>query len=146
MKIAIGSDHAGFSTKEKIKDFLKNTYSSYEILDIGTYDGTEIAVDYPIFGKKVADLVSKAEADFGIVICGSGIGITMAAQKVENVRAFTARNENDAILARQHNNANIIGFGERISSFDEIKIILVAFFETKFDNVERHKRRVSQIK
>ncbi len=141
MKIAIGADHAGYETKEKIKRVLDEMGIEYE--DLGTYSPEP--VDYPDFGAAVGKKVAAGEADEGIVICGSGIGIAIAANKIKGIRAAQAWNEETARLARQHNNANVLAIGARVLSEEEIHKILKAWFETKFEG-GRHAKRIEKIK
>ena len=139
MKIAIGSDHAGFETKEKIKNYFADEYI---IIDYGTYSLD--SVDYPIFGHKVAKAVSNQKTTFGIVICGSGIGISIAANKVRNIRAALCTSPEHAEMSRKHNDANILALGARMTSFENIISILERWLETSFDG-GRHQNRINQI-
>jgi len=141
MKVAIGADHAGFEVKEKIKKLLDEMQIPYE--DVGT-NSTE-PVDYPDFGAKVGRKVASGEADQGIVVCGSGIGIAIAANKIKGVRAAQAWNEETARLARQHNNANVLAIGARVLPEEEILKIIRAWFSADFDG-GRHERRIEKIK
>lgn len=140
MKIAIGADHAGFEVKEKIKKQLDEMGISYE--DLGT-NSTE-SVDYPDFGAKVGRAVANGEADEGIIVCGSGIGIAIAANKIKGVRAAQAWNEAAARLARQHNDANVLSIGARVLPENEIPKIVSAWFEAKFEG-GRHSGRIEKI-
>ncbi|GIU81295.1 MAG: ribose 5-phosphate isomerase B [Acidobacteria bacterium] len=141
MKVAIGADHAGFEVKEKIKKLLEEMQIPYE--DVGT-NSTE-PVDYPDFGAKVGQKVASGEADQGIVVCGSGIGIAIAANKIKGIRAAQAWNEETARLARQHNNANVLAIGARVLPEEEIPKIVRAWFSADFEG-GRHERRVEKIK
>jgi len=138
MQIIIGSDHAGFKVKEKLKQFLKD----HRLKDSGTY--SEESCDYPIIAKKVAEKVIKNKS-MGILICGTGIGMCMAANKVKGIRAALAYNQSSAKKARQHNNANILCLGAREFTIEKLKKITKIFLETKFSNEERHKKRVDEI-
>lgn len=140
MKIAIGADHAGFEVKEKIKKQLEEM--NLQVVDLGT-NSTE-SVDYPDFGAKVGRFVADGAADEGIVVCGSGIGIAIAANKIDGVRAAQAWNEETARLARQHNNANVLSIGARVLPEDEIPKIVNAWFEAKFEG-GRHQNRINKI-
>jgi len=140
MKIAIGADHAGYDFKSKVIQFLESL--GHTVVDCGS--NTEDSSDYPDYAHKVADLVSENKIDQGVLICGSGIGMSMAANRHPNVRSFVCNNTDIAKLARQHNNANIICFGTRITDFDTIKSCLKTFFETEFEG-GRHQRRVNKI-
>lgn len=140
MKISIGSDHAGYKYKEEIKKYLEG--KGYQVIDCGT--NSLDSCDYPIFGRAAAELVAKGEVKYGIVVCSSGEGIMMAANKVKGVRCGLAYNDDVARLIRQHNNANMIAFG---ASFMELKDILRRidlFLATEFEG-GRHERRVSEI-
>ena len=116
--IIIGSDHAGFLVKEKIKIFLKK--ANIKLLDIGTF--SEERVDYPDYGKKLA-LAVKNKTVFGILICGSGIGVSIAANRIKKIRAAVCYNKKSASLARKHNNANVLCLGARLIDFKNIKTI-----------------------
>ena len=140
MKIAIGADHAGFEVKEKIKQQLEEM--NLEVEDLGTVSTD--SVDYPDFGAKVGREVASGNADEGIVVCGSGIGIAIAANKVRGVRAAQAWNEETARLARQHNDANVLSIGARVIPSEEIPKIVRAWFDAKFEG-GRHTGRVAQI-
>ena len=140
MKIAIGSDHAGFLAKEEVIKFLKE--SGYEVEDVGTY--SKDSCDYPIFGRKVGELVANKDCEFGVVICSSGEGIMMAANKVKGIRCGIAYNDQTAELLRQHNDANVISFGANFMDIEDIKRRLKIFLNTNFLG-ERHLRRVNLI-
>lgn len=140
MKIAIGSDHAGFEVKEKIKKQLEDM--NLEVEDLGT--ASTDSVDYPDFGAAVGREVSSGKADEGIVVCGSGIGIAIAANKIHGVRAAQAWNEETARLARQHNDANVLSIGARVTPEEEIPKIVEAWFDAKFEG-GRHQKRIDKI-
>lgn len=140
MKIAIGSDHAGFEAKEKLKKTLDEIGVEYEDLGTNSLD----SVDYPDFGAKVGRAVAGGEVDEGIVVCGSGIGIAIAANKIHGVRAAQAWNEETARLARQHNDANVLSLGARVIPEEEIPKIVRAWFDAKFEG-GRHAGRVEKI-
>ena len=141
MKIAMGADHTGLKHKKNIKSLA--TSMNIEIIDIGT-DSVE-SVDYPDFGEKVGLVVSNGEADLGILICGTGIGISMAANKIKGVRAAVCWNEETAQLAREHNNANILCMGARFIPIGESVKMVKIFLGTPFSGQERHVRRVNKI-
>ncbi len=141
MKVAIGADHAGYEVKEKIKSLLEQMGIEYE--DVGT-DSTE-PVDYPDFAAMVGKKVASGEADEGIVVCGSGIGVAIAANKIKGIRAAQAWNEETARLARQHNDANVLAIGARVLPEDEIPKIIRAWLNATFEGL-RHVRRVEKIK
>lgn len=140
MRIAIGSDHAGFLAKEEVVKFLKQ--EGYEVEDVGTY--SKDSCDYPIFGRKVGELVASKNCEFGVVICSSGEGIMMAANKVKGIRCGIAYNDQTAELLRQHNDANVISFGANFMDIEDIKRRLKIFLNTDFLG-ERHLRRVNLI-
>ena len=141
LKVAIGSDHAGFDYKELVKKHLEE--KGFQVIDKGTY--SKESVDYPIFGEAVAQAVASGEADRGIVICGTGIGISISANKVKGIRAALCTNEYMAKMARKHNDANILAFGARVLGIDVALGIVDVFFETEFEG-GRHERRVNEIK
>lgn len=140
MKIAIGADHAGFEEKEKLKKTLDEIGVEYEDLGTNSID----SVDYPDFGAKVGRAVASGEFEQGIIVCGSGIGIAMAANKIHGVRAAQAWNEETARLARQHNDANVLSIGARVIAEEEIPKIVKAWFDAKFEG-GRHAKRVDKI-
>lgn len=140
MKIAIGSDHGGFELKEYIKDYLKE--KAYDVKDFGTHSNA--SVDYPDFGKKVGEAVVNEDYDFGIVFCGTGIGISIAANKVHGVRAALVYDEITARLAKEHNNANIIALGGRTTSKEKAISILESYMQAEYEL--RHQKRLDKIK
>ena len=140
MRIAIGSDHAGFSVKEIIRQYLEN--AGYAVDDQGT--GSEDSVDYPDFGKAVGERVASKRADLGIVVCGSGIGISIAANKVPGIRAALAHDVVTAQLAREHNDANVLALGARIVTPAAALEMVQAFLNTPFAG-GRHQRRLDKI-
>ncbi len=139
MKITIGCDHAGVEYKSKIVEFLEK--EGYQVLDVGTH-GTE-SVDYPDYAHKVAEEVL-AGANFGILICGSGNGVSMAANKHKGIRAALCWSEEITKLARQHNDANIISIPARFMSLESSTQIIKTFLTEPFDG-GRHQRRVEKI-
>lgn len=139
-KFAIGCDHAGYELKEIVKDFVAS--KGYEALDKGTYSLD--SVDYPDYAHKVATAVENGEADFGILICGSGNGISIAANKHQGIRAAIAWMPEIAALAKQHNNANILSLPARFVSTDEAKAIVNAYLAAEFEG-GRHQKRVDKI-
>lgn len=140
MKIAIGADHAGFEGKEKIKKTLDELGVEYE--DVGTFSSD--SVDYPDFSQKVGEKVSGGEVEKGILVCGSGIGVAIAANKINGVRAAQAWNEETARLSRQHNDANVLTIGARVIPETEIPKIIAAWLETDFEG-GRHAGRVEKM-
>ena len=139
MKIGIGCDHAGYEVKQKIQQYLSKSHS---ILDFGTNDIE--SVDYPDFGHKVGNAVSMLTVDFGIVICGSGIGISIAANKVKNVRAALCTSIEHAIMSRKHNDANVLALGARMTKTSTILEIVDAWINTNFEG-GRHQGRINKI-
>lgn len=137
--IAIGSDHAGYTSKEKLKEYFENNIT-YK--DFGTE--SEESCDYPLIAEKVAKSVSSGECEKAILICGSGIGMSIVANKVKGVRAALCGNIELAKLSRMHNNANVLCLGARMTDFEEIKEIIKVFLETPFEG-GRHQKRVDQI-
>ena len=140
MKIAIASDHAGFSEKEKLKPLLTELGIGFE--DLGTQ--SESSVDYPDFAQKVAEQVAQGSVDQGVLVCGSGTGMAITANKVPGVRAAVAWSEETARLARQHNDANVICLPARFISLDEAKEFALTFLNTAFEG-GRHQKRVDKI-
>ena len=140
MIISIGADHAGFSVKEKIREYLES--KSYTILDKGTY--SEESVDYPEFGHAVGNSVQSGESTKGIVVCGSGIGISMAANKIVGIRAALCTTPEHAQMSRFHNDANVLAIGARMTDYDVITEILDTWLDTEFEG-GRHSRRVNKI-
>lgn len=139
MKIAIASDHAGYFVKEQIK---KHYGDQYEWLDLGT--DSEASVDYPDFGHKLAHAVEQNEVAKGIIICGTGIGISIAANRHKGVRAALCTNATMAKLTRLHNDANVLALGARITGFEVILDCIDAFMHTEFEG-GRHERRVNKL-
>jgi RpiB/LacA/LacB family sugar-phosphate isomerase len=133
MRVALGSDHAGFALKEMLKAEVSSL--GHEVIDLGTFDGTT-PVDYPDFGAAVGRAVTDGEADLGVCACGTGIGISMAANKITGVRAAVVHDVTTARLARQHNHANVVCLGARTTGNAVATDALRAFF----DAVEEHGR------
>lgn len=141
MKIAIGNDHAAGELKTTVMDLIREL--GHEIVDVGAPIGE--AVDYPIPGEKVGRLVASGEADLGVLICGTGVGISLAANKVKGVRAAAVSDTATARLIREHNNANVIAIGARIVGSELAKDIIKTFLTTDFSGEERHQRRIDLI-
>ena len=141
MKIGIANDHRGFPLKEYLKEKLVDL--GYEVVDYGTFS-TE-SVDYPDYAFALGELVSSGEADFGIAICGSGIGISIACNKVKGIRCAKVSNIEEAKYTREDNDSNIVAFGEKIDK-DEAVEIVKTFVNTPFTNLEKHVRRINKIK
>ena len=140
MKIIIGADHAGFKLKEKIKEYLEELKHSPE--DLGTF--SKESVDYPLVAEKVAEKVAKTKS-IGILVCGSGIGMCITANKIKGIRAALCYDEYTAKVARKHNNANILCLGSRTESARDYKRIIKTFLTTDDSKEERHKRRVKEM-
>ena len=140
MKISLGSDHAGFRYKEKVKELLASL--GHEVKDVGTF--SEDPVDYPLFIRPAAEAVASGECERGIVFGGSGIGEAMVANKVHGVRCALCWSEESARLSRQHNDANVLSMGERLIPEDLALEIVRIWLETGFDG-GRHERRVAML-
>lgn len=140
MKIALGADHGGFALKEIVKKHLEN--KGFEVLDKGCYSAE--SVDYPIYAKDVANSILKKEADYGILICGTGIGISIAANRFKGIRAALCSNTTMAKLTREHNNANILALGARIIGDVLALEIVDEFLKTEFLD-GRHLTRIQAI-
>ena len=140
-KLALAADHGGYELKEIIKSYLP-VLGDYEIIDLGTNSAE--SVDYPEYGKLVAKTVAKGQADRGIIFCGTGIGMSIAANKVKGVRAANCTSEIMAEMSRRHNDSNILALGGRIVETELAKKIVQIWLTTPFDG-GRHERRVKQI-
>ncbi len=140
MKIALGADHAGFEDKDRIARMLRA--EGHEILDFGTHDATP--VDYPQYGYAVGEAVASGQAERGIVVCGSSLGIAMAANKVSGVRCAPVMEPYSAELARRHNDANVLALSQRLTGWEMTKRLVRVFLETPFDG-GRHAHRVAQL-
>ncbi|MBQ7606145.1 MAG: ribose 5-phosphate isomerase B [Firmicutes bacterium] len=140
MKIAIASDHGGFALKQNVIMYLEA--EGHEVSDLGCY--SEESVDYPQFGRSCAQAVARHNADRGIVICGSGIGISIAANKVKGIRCALCTSVEMAKLSRQHNNANMLAMGGRLTELPDALDIVRAWLTTEFEG-GRHERRVAQL-
>ncbi len=137
MKIGIASDHRGVILKEKIKKYLN---ADYQVIDYGT--NSIESVDYPQYAYKIGEAIKDKKIDRGILICGTGIGMSIACNKVRGIRCAKINELEEAILARSHNNINVIALGEKTQNYKEI---IKAFLTTNFSNEEKHKRRVEMI-
>ena len=140
MKIAIGNDHTALEMKRAVKEHLEQR--GYEILDLGT-DSSE-SCDYPVYGEKVGKAVASGQADLGIAICGTGVGISIAANKVKGIRACVCSEPCTARLSRLHNDSNVLAFGARIVGVEMAKMITDAWLDTEYEG-GRHQRRVDQL-
>lgn len=137
MKIGIGNDHSALELKAEIIEFVEK--QGHEIVDYGT--NSSESCDYPIYGEKVAHAVADGEVDCGILICGTGLGISLAANKVRGIRAAVCSEPFTAKMAKQHNNCNILAFGARVVGAELAKMMVDAWLNTEFQG-ERHQRRV----
>ena len=140
MRLVIGSDHAGKTLRLSVLKYLQD--NNYEVFDVGTENGE--SVDYPHYAERVAAQVAAGEADLGILVCGTGIGMSMAANRVRGVRAALCTNEWMATMARAHNQANVLCLGERIIGDGLAMAIVQAFLDGRFEG-GRHARRVEQL-
>ena len=140
MRIALASDHAGYQYKQEIKAFLKN--KGIQVVDVGT--NSIESCDYPIFAHAAAEKVANGDADYGILVCSSGEGLAIAANKTKGIRAGIAYNDEVARLMRQHNNANMIAFGATFMKLPDVLKRIEIFLKTPFEG-GRHERRVSEI-
>ena len=141
MKIGIGNDHVGYEMKLEIKEYLEA--QGHEVVDFGA-DSAERS-DYPIYGEKVARAVVSGEVDRGVLICGTGVGISLAANKVKGIRACVCSEPYSAKLSRMHNDSNIIAFGARVIGIEMAKMIVSEWLNAEFEG-GRHARRVDLIK
>ena len=141
MKIALGSDHGGYKLKEEILKYLQG--EKYEVKDFGTH--SEESCDYPDFAFAVAEAVAKGEFDRGILFCGSGVGVTITANKVPGIRAVNAYNEEIARQSREHGDCNVLALGGRYIEAEAAKKIVDVWLKTPFSGDERHRRRIKKI-
>lgn len=142
MPIYIGSDHAGFDAKNELKPFLEE--NKFEITDLGCF--TSEPYDYPDIAREVSEKVLEVEGSLGILICGTGIGMSMAANKLTGIRAAVATSEEMAEASRKHNDANVLAMGSRTTNAEDMKKIALKFLRTGFEkDKERHVRRVEKI-
>ncbi|HEY3440623.1 MAG TPA: ribose 5-phosphate isomerase B [Paludibaculum sp.] len=140
MKIAIGADHAGFALKEELITSLQA--KGLEVVDFGTHSSE--STDYPDYASAVAHAVAKGEADRGLLVCSTGVGMSMAANKVEGVRAALAFNTDEVELTRRHNDANVLTMGARYNNLQQAEELVDVFLKTPFEG-GRHQRRVDKI-
>ena len=140
MKIAIGNDHSAVELKHIIMEHLKE--KGYEVLNLGT--DSEESCDYPVYGEKVGRAVASGQADLGIAICGTGVGISLAANKVKGIRACVCSKPYTAKLSRMHNNSNVLAFGARVIGSELAKMIVDEWLNAEFEG-GRHQRRVDMI-
>ncbi len=140
MAVVIGSDHGGFELKEVLKQFLIE--KGIDVLDVGAYDTG--SVDYPDIAEKACERVCSGECEWGVLVCGTGIGISMAANKIKGIRCALVSNEYSAEMTKRHNNANMLAFGGRVTGPDLAKNILASYMKAEFEG-GRHAKRVDKI-
>lgn len=140
MKIAMGNDHTAIEMKHEIKAYVEA--KGYEVIDFGTNENA--SCDYPEYGEKVGQAVAAGEADYGIAICGTGIGIGIAASKVKGTRVCTCSEPYSAKLSRMHNNSNVLTFGARVIGVEMAKMIVDEWLDNQYEG-GRHQRRVDQV-
>ena len=140
MKIAIAADHGGFELKDSMVEYIKSLGN--EVVDLGTNSAD--SVDYPDYAKKVCEEIQQENSDLGILICGTGIGMSLAANKFEGIRAACVSDVYSAKMSRNHNNANVLCIGARVIGDEVCKLIIKTFLENEFE-AGRHQRRVDKI-
>lgn len=140
MKIAIAADHGGFELKDSMVEYIKSLGN--EVMDLGTNSAD--SVDYPDYAKKVCEEIQQGNSDLGILICGTGIGMSLAANKFEGIRAACVSDVYSAKMSRNHNNANVLCIGARVVGDEVAKLIIKTFLENEFE-AGRHQRRVDKI-
>ncbi|OXZ28452.1 ribose 5-phosphate isomerase B [Finegoldia magna] len=140
MKIAIAADHGGFELKDSMVEYIKSLGN--EVMDLGTNSAD--SVDYPDYAKKVCEEIQQGNSDLGILICGTGIGMSLAANKFEGIRAACVSDIYSAKMSRNHNNANVLCIGARVVGDEVAKLIIKTFLENEFE-AGRHQRRVDKI-
>ena len=141
LKVAVGADHGGYELKEYLLKNINNSEISW--VDVGTYN-TE-SCDYPLVADKLSEVILNKQADIGVLICGSGIGISIAANRHKGIRAALLYNNEVACLSKEHNNANVAVFGARTQAKDDVVKYLTTFLNTPFSNGERHCRRIEEL-
>jgi ribose 5-phosphate isomerase B len=140
MRIAVGSDHAGFALKEQVRPLLEE--AGHEVVDVGT--DSEESTDYPLYASQAARMVADGEADRAVLCCGSGVGVSIVANKVDGVRAVNAHDADEAETSRRHNNTNVLALAGRRLEEGDAAAIVERFLATDFEG-GRHERRVDQI-
>ena len=140
MKIAMGNDHTGIELKNIIKEFVEG--KGYEVIDLGT--NAPESCDYPVYGEKVGRAVADGEADLGIAICGTGVGISLACNKVKGIRCCVCSEPYTAKLSRMHNDSNVLAFGARVIGVEMAKMITEEWLNAEYEG-GRHQRRVDQV-
>lgn len=141
VKIAIGADHGGFSLKVKICDYLKS--NGYDVIDFGTY--SDVSVDYPGYAMKVGMAIIERKAELGILVCGSGVGVTVAANKIPGIRAAMCHDSFSARQGREDDNVNVLCLGARVVGAELALDLVRIWLESSFSYAERHVRRLSQV-
>jgi ribose 5-phosphate isomerase B len=141
MRIAVGSDHAGYALKERVRPILEA--AGHEVVDVGT-DSDE-STDYPLYAAEAARLVAEGEAERAVLACGSGVGVSIVANKVDGVRAVNAHDAEEAEASRRHNDANVLALAGRRLAEGDADAIVERFLATEFEGSGRHQRRVDQI-
>ena len=141
MKIAMGNDHSAVEMKTVIREYVEA--KGYEVIDFGT--NTSESCDYPEYGEKVGRAVASGEADYGIAICGTGVGISIAANKVKGIRACVCSEPCTARLSKMHNDSNVLAFGSRIIGPEMAIMITDAWLDAKYEGSDRHERRIAML-
>ncbi len=140
VRVAIGSDHAGYDLKQVVGPMLRE--AGHEVIDVGT--DSEESVDYPVYASRAAHLVADGDADRGVIVCGSGVGVSIAANKVDGVRAVNGHDPEEAEMSRRHNDANVLTLAGRRLTPEQAEAIVSTFLTTDFE-AGRHERRVEEI-
>ena len=140
MKVVIGADHGGFELKEILKKHMMS--KGFDVLDVGTHNTN--SVDYPDIARAACEKIISEECEWGVLVCGTGIGISMAANKIKGIRCALVSNEYSAEMTKRHNNANVLAFGGRVTGCDLAKNILDAYINAEFEG-GRHKNRIDKI-
>lgn len=141
VRVAIGSDHGGFPLKKTVVDFVKA--QGFDVLDLGT--NSEEACDYPDFAEAVGKAIIKGDAELGIVLCGSGVGVSVAANKIPGIRAGVCHDTFSARQCRQDDDVNVLCMGARVIGSELAKDVMKAFLDAKFSGAERHRRRLQKV-
>lgn len=143
MKLVIGCDHGAVELKESVKEVIKAEFPDIEVMDVGTHGNQ--AVDYPDIAEKVCAEITSGRCEKGIVLCGTGLGITIACNKVKGIRAALCGDVFSAKMSREHNDANILGLGGRVTGYGPAGEIVKAWLTTPFSNGERHMKRIAKM-
>ena len=142
MRIAIGADHAGFPLNERVMEVLRQ--SSHELIDFGTHDGS-VPDDYPDYAKQVGEAIQNGDAEIGILICGSGVGAAVAANKIYGIRAALCGDTYSAHQSREHDDCNVLVLGSRVVGVELALDIVRSFVAARFTGEERHRRRLAKV-